>query len=148
MAWTTPPTFSDNAVLSAAQLNILSDDLAYLYGLLQAPQAAMTTLYANQHLASTNNAWKIRYRHRYLHFRVTVALNVCTDLNLFVNGTQYVIDTADRSQGYVYSGYVDVNSQGLTLGTVYNCYFTSTLSPEALSALLVEYLIQAEGTSL
>lgn len=146
MAWTTPPTFADNAILSATQLNILSDDLAYLYGLLQAPSPAITTLYANQNLAVTNNSWIIRYRHRYIHYRATVGLGTNDALALVVNGTTYNIDATTRAQGYIYSGYVDVNAQGLTLGNIYSCYFTNTLG--TISGLLVQYLIQAEGTSL
>jgi hypothetical protein len=151
MAWTTPPTFSDNAVLSAAQLNILSDDLAYLYGLLQAPQPAITTFFSNQNLTSSNNKYVFRYKHRYLHYRVTVADdgygdNTNTLLELWVNGTRLLQDTNTRPTGYVYSGYVDLNSLGLTLGTVYPAYWVSTLG--TLSELLIEYLIQAEGTSL
>lgn len=33
MAWTTPPTFTAGTVLTAANLNILSDDLSYLKGI-------------------------------------------------------------------------------------------------------------------
>lgn len=34
MAYTSPPTFSSGAVLTAAQAQILSDDITYLYGLI------------------------------------------------------------------------------------------------------------------
>ena len=102
MAWTTPPTFSDGAILSASQLNILSADLEYLYALLQAPQPASSTLYANRDLNSTNNSWR----------------------------------------------YIDVNAQGLTVGTIYNVYFTTALATQNISAILIQDLIMAEGTSL
>lgn len=148
MAWSTPATFVDANVLSATQLNVLGDDLAFLYGLLKAPQPAMAVHYANRDLTSANNAWKIRYRHRYIHYRALVVANTCNAISLWVNGTEYAIDATARGAPYTYSGYVDVNAQGLTEGTIYTCYFTTSLATQNTSAVIVEYLIQAEGTSL
>ena len=148
MAWTTPPTFVDGAILSAAQLNILSADLEYLYALLQAPQPASSTLYANRNLNSTNNSWRIRYKNRYLHYRATVAAGTVNAFGIVVNGTTYTISTTPQTIGAVYSSYVDVVSQGLTVGTVYNVYFTTSLATQNTSAILIQDLIMAEGTSL
>ena len=148
MAWTTPPTFTDGAILSAAQLNILSADLEYLYALLQAPQPAASTLYANRDLNSTNNSWRIRYKNRYLHYRATVVNGTVNAFGIVVNGTTYTISTTPQTIGAVYSSYVDVVSQGLTVGTVYNVYFTTSLATQNTSAILIQDLIMAEGTSL
>ena len=148
MAWTTPPTFTDGAILSAAQLNILSADLEYLYALLQAPQPASSTLYANRNLNSTNNSWRIRYKNRYLHYRATVVNGTVNAFGIVVNGTTYTISTTPQTIGAVYSSYVDVVSQGLTVGTVYNVYFTTSLATQNTSAILIQDLIMAEGTSL
>lgn len=148
MAWTTPPTFTDGNVLSASQLNILSEDLSFLYGIMKAPQVAFNSLYANKDLTSLNNSFRIRYYHRYIHYRISVVLNVCNNVHLYVNGTNYTLDTTARSAGYVYTGYVDVVAQGLTEGTIYTCYFTSGLATQNTSAILIEDLIQAEGTTL
>ena len=148
MAWTTPPTFSDSTILSAAQLNILSADLEYLYALLQAPQPASSTLLANRDLNSTNNSWRIRYKNRYLHYRATVAAGTINTFGIVVNGTSYSISATAQTIGYVYSGYVDVNAQGLTVGTIYNVYFTTALATQNISAILIQDLIMAEGTSL
>ena len=148
MAWTTPPTFADGAILSAAQLNILSADLEYLYALLQAPQPAASTLYANRDLNSTNNSWRIRYKNRYLHYRATVAAGTINTFGIVVNGTSYSISATAQTIGYVYSGYVDVNAQGLTVGTIYHVYFPTALATQNISAILIQDLIMAEGTSL
>jgi len=64
MAWQTPPTFTDTDVLSAAQLNIIRDDLEYLYGLSQSVNIAS--------VASRTDGINYRYiRHRlqYLHIQ-------------------------------------------------------------------------------
>ena len=44
MAWTTPPTFVDGAVASAANLNILSNDLEHLEGVAPGPNAPFQSL--------------------------------------------------------------------------------------------------------
>ena len=146
MAWQSVPTFSDGAILTATQMNILSGDLSHLYDLLQAATPAMATHYANQNLSSTNNAWKIRYRHRYLHYRVVLNSGTCTNVSLYVNGTGYTLDNTSRTATYTYSGYVDVNAQSLTAGTIYTCYFTTSMT--GIAALTVEYLIQAATTTI
>jgi hypothetical protein len=37
MPYTTPPTFVDGQIVSAAQLNILSDDIEFLNGVMAGP---------------------------------------------------------------------------------------------------------------
>lgn len=143
MAWSAPPTFADTNVLSATQLNVLSDDLAFLYGILQAPQATFPSHFFNQDLSITNNGWAFRYRHRYFHYRVRVTSNTIDSLHLFVNGTDYTIPGAPKSAGEYFTGYIDVNAQGLTVGSVYEFYFTTTGDSG-----IIEYVIQAEGTTL
>lgn len=57
MAWTTPPTFAAGTVLTAAQLNILSDDLTYLYGIAQGVtfSGAQVTRGANQSISTSTD---------------------------------------------------------------------------------------------
>lgn len=67
MAWSTPPTFSDTSVLSAAQLNTLSDDLEYLYGLSSAVNIPFLRDPAFQGGNNTTSYWQIRHRAQYLN---------------------------------------------------------------------------------
>ena len=70
--WQTPPTFTDADVLSAAQLNIIRDDLEFLKGLsgtvnipfAQIDQDLRTTL------ASNKSYYQIRHRAQYLNMYV------------------------------------------------------------------------------
>lgn len=146
--WTTPPTFSDGSALSASQLNILSQDLEYLYGIVQTAQPAFPSHFFNQDLTSSNNGWAIRYQHRYFHYKMKLLTNQNKNLHLFVNGTDYTLDSTTRSSPYTYSGYIDVNAQGLTVGNFYDIYFTCDLNPNATTYAIIEYVIQAETTSL
>jgi hypothetical protein len=70
MPYVTPPTFVDDAVLSAAQLNILSADVEYLYGLVQGSNIPFAANSKNGDLTS-DVKWIIRHRHQYLHVKVT-----------------------------------------------------------------------------
>jgi hypothetical protein len=146
MAWSTPPTFSDGSTLSATQLNTLSDDLSFLYGVLKAPQMTFPSHFFNRDLASDNNGWTIRYYHRYIHYRIRITSNSISSVKMYVNGTEYVISSTEQTVGHVYSSYVDVNAQGLTVGEFYTVYFVIDLG--GLSSAIVEYVIQSEATSL
>lgn len=144
MAWSSPPTFVDANVLSATQLNILSDNLAFLWGVLQAPQSTFPSHFFNQNLTVNNNGWAFRYRHRYFHYRVRITDGTIDELYIYINGVQYTISTTTESIGHVYSGYADVNAQGLTAGSVYTFYFVTINGASGI----VEYVIQSEGTTL
>ncbi len=63
MAYTPPPTFVDDNVLSASQLNILADDIEYLHGL-----AGQVNVPTPQLLLKDNaeHKWAVRHKHRYL----------------------------------------------------------------------------------
>lgn len=69
MAFTTPPTFSDGALLTASQLNILSDDLEHLYGIVQAPQVPFRKLNLNLQ-GSVSQYYYVRHRSKYLNLKI------------------------------------------------------------------------------
>ena len=113
MAWTTPPTFTTGNVLTATQLNILSDNLSYLYGVLQSPMHPFHVISISATDAA--NSFYFRYRKRYLHYKSHVFTgSTVHGCSLWVNGTKVFEDTNDRGSEYVYSGYVDLTS-GLSL---------------------------------
>lgn len=57
MAWTTPPTFTAGTVLTAANLNIVSDDLVYLKGITDGVtfSGVQVTRGANQSIATSTD---------------------------------------------------------------------------------------------
>jgi hypothetical protein len=110
MPFTTPPTFADAAILSAAQLNILSDDISWLFGLVGGPNLPFNSLASGiVNLSSSNNSWLLRHRHRYLHYLVRLTANDNNDLDLFYNGVRVYHDETDRAAQYTYTGYVDLH---------------------------------------
>lgn len=71
MSFTTPPTFSDDTVLSAAQLNILSSDIAYLEGLAGGVNVAFprqAELRGEGAFLGQGQFWRMRHRSTALHF--------------------------------------------------------------------------------
>lgn len=148
MAWTNPPTFSTGAVLTAAQLNILSDDVEFLYGKIQAVNVPFSCLVSASDLTSGNNGWRIIHRHRYLHYRMSIDGWNCFNVSIYVNGTQFVIDSTTRTN-WVWSGYLDLNPLSLTNGTQYEIYLVNNVDNTNLSARFkVEFLGESDSTTI
>jgi hypothetical protein len=64
MSYQPPPTFADDTVLSAAALNILSQNIEYLAGIVQGPNIPFP---ANElELQGISEYYRIRHQHRFL----------------------------------------------------------------------------------
>ena len=147
MAWTSPPTFVTGAVLSAAQLNILSDDVEYLYGIAQQVQIPFATLVTADDLSAANNGWRILYTHRYLHYRISIDGWNCTLMQIYANNALVFNDTVTRIN-YVWAGYVDLNSLGLTVGQWYTLHLVTNIDNTNHAAnFRVEFLGLSPGTA-
>ena len=141
MAWTTPPTFVDASPASAAQLNILSDDLEHLQGVAAGPNAPFQSyVFTNSGTAT----YHLRYRYRYLHYSYTVATDPGDDVNIKVNGTSVVHDGAPGEA--TVTSYVDLNALGLTAGSWYQVLFE--WAKDANSVCTLHYLVTANVTAL
>ena len=141
MTWTSPPTFVDGSVASATQLNILSDDLAHLYGVAAAPNAPFQSVVLTN---SGNTTYHIRYRYRYLHYKYIISADPGDDVKIRVNGT-VVFSDGVASQG-TYAGYVDLNGLGLTTGSWYPLLFEWQKTANSICTLW--YLLTANVTAL
>ena len=150
MPYTSPPTFADGNILTAAQLNTLSDDIEYLYGLgdvLNVPFSAK--LYAGGVNYQDQIKWKIRKRYRYLHYSFTlIAGTINPDLRLYYN-TNIIFTVTSPTQLAIlqtWSGFVDLNALSLTAGTWYDIYWYG--APSANCQSICNYLIESSGTTL
>lgn len=121
MPYTSPPTFTTGNVLSAANLNTLSDDVEYLYGAVQQTNAASYAYELGPGSGATEVAdkWRIRYKTNTLKYDIRVEQGTLDALRIKLNGTTVFNDGTDRSNPYTYAGTVDITSLGLTLGTWY-----------------------------
>ena len=70
MAYTPPPTFTDGQTASAAALNVLRDDIQWLYGIAQAPNPAMMIVRQEGAWFTGPAYFAIRHKHAYLRYRI------------------------------------------------------------------------------
>jgi hypothetical protein len=114
-SWTSPPTFVADSVLSAAQLNIISDDLEYLYGYVSGQNPCMASLV----LTVDGDAFGVvRHLQRYLH-----VVYLCQDdIKIYYDATEVFHDGAP--DGTINdSAIIDLNSFGFTVGQLYTVRF-------------------------
>lgn len=109
MAYQTPPTFTTGDVLSATQLNILSDDIEYLNGFAVSASPAMVSVHLDQ---DGDAFFMIRHTQRYLHFKYRGQDRI----RVYYDTTEvYSVDDTVGDQTVA----VDLNPFGLTLGQLY-----------------------------
>ncbi len=117
MPYVTPPTFSDDHNLSASQLNTLSGDVAYLWGIAQAANIPFARVALDLNYAPS--VYLVRHRVRYL----VVLLDVTVDtgwvhhvnVQVLYNGS--TIYDVDRTTGATLT--LDLDSLGLTNNNFY-----------------------------
>ena len=156
MAYETPPTFSSGAILQAAQLNVLSADIEYLYGIVQRvniPFSALVTTGVG--LTSANNLWYVGHQHRYLHYKwgIGAAGDGITRCRIWYNGVN-IYEAAGGVLGAGPTGqtsYIDLYGSpgGLTaptVGTAYAIYFETLIDNDTV--FTAYYLIESSLTSL
>lgn len=146
MAWTTPPTFVDGNLLSAAQLNVLSNDLAELYGMAQGPNTPFLSMVsAGVSLTASNNLWYMRYQLPYLHFKCRCVDFGIHSFEIYLNGVQRVSDPTDYAPSHTYQGYIALAGLGLTLGALYPIYVIASLY--SFAPFFVDGFIQSADTA-
>lgn len=132
MAWTTPPTFVDGAILSASQLNILSDDLEELHGAIAGsnpgqPSVALPT--------DGDVFYLIRHIHPYLHLKIVGRTRVYYDSTQVLNS---------GSEGVTATYAVNLTSYGLTVGAIY----TLRVNIEGSGTKMAVYAIESDQATL
>jgi hypothetical protein len=95
MPYTTPPTFVDTNVLSATQLNTLSDDIEWLYG----QAVSVNVPFVSPPWVDEPWSWTIRHKARYLNVYLSYNLPVIpgpfTEYKIFINYDGDLVSTTD-----------------------------------------------------
>jgi hypothetical protein len=127
MAWTTPPTFTAGAVLSAAQMNIISQDLQHLFDTI----GQVNTSFNQQDFAdgtTSEQTFEFNQLHRaqYFHWNISIGGGLHDELRISYNGTEIFTDLGARAGPYTWQGHVDLdaNPGGLTIGAFYTVVVT------------------------
>lgn len=129
MPYQTPPTFTTGAALSAAQLNILSDNQEYFYGFVVSQNPAMVAT----SIASNGDVLLIiRHTQRYLHVR----WEANTRCRIYYDAT-LVYDVSGA--GGVVDATIDLNPYSLVIGQLYTLKFALA----STTARIVYYAYEA-----
>ena len=143
MPYTTPPTFVNGQIVSAAQLNILSDDIEFLNGVIAGPNIAFQSITWDTN--SGEHTWYVRHRHQYLHFSYTISADPADDVKIYYGGVLIYQDGTPGEE--TVTTYRNLNSYGTwTAGTWYPIRFEYDKLNN--SVCTVHYLIQSASTAL
>lgn len=144
MPFTTPPTFMSGQILNASQLNILSEDIAYLWGIARGPNIPWPRVGGPSGVVGT---WLIRHRCRYLYAQIEWGKG--TDpggdfgLTITYNGVTIQADTLGA--GYNMENYqIDLNPQGLTVGNFYEIAITAYTNSYFGTYIYLNHLYEAD----
>ena len=111
MAYTSIPTLSDGAILSASYLNLLAANANYLGGLGALPNVAFRQIRTS---SAGSTFFHMRHRHRYL--KAYYESTNCDYIKIYYNGSQ-VMNDGDPDAAQTYS--IDLNALTLTVGNWY-----------------------------
>lgn len=149
MAYTTPPTFTTGAVLTAAQMNTLSDDIEYLYGITQGVNIPFSALVTKRDINQSENLWYMRHMHRYLHFKwgVNDVGEGLTGFSIHVNGVK--VHEVGVSTGEASYEDFTLEPGGLTeptIGDFYSIYIEAAFDQDTTFTLY--YFLESDKTTL
>lgn len=125
MPYISPPPFTPGAILTAAQLNILSDDIEYINSVTDYINVPFSTYtYGLLGIQNMEDAsWVIRHRHRYLHYYLVLDSGTITNtphvLHLDINWgagwrTGYSAGGVVGSPPNTVAGYVDLEGNDVS----------------------------------
>ena len=149
MAFIVPPTFADGDILTAAQLNILSDDLEYLYSLVAGANVPfLQHKWDGSPTEEPSRTYIFHRANRYLHYKIRLTGGETADFKIFVNGNQEYLDSTNRTSGYEWVGYIDLT--GITavpaVGDSYEVYANIEWATGGEAKL--DYLLESDETAL
>lgn len=150
MSFQTNPTFVDAAVLSASDLNILSDNTEFLHGLVSGVNTPFAKVEYTSDWDDTDTKWEMVHSAQYLHFKARLTMTDVTSFQIWVAGVKVYEDTTQRAAVYTYQGYVDLDASAasLTLGDPYEVYLAGTFTTSPPHKLIVDYLRESGSTTL
>ncbi len=153
MSWSTPPTFVDGTLPTDAELNIVRNDIAYLYELFTANGAiAFNGISSNVDLSADNNSFTFIHVHRWLHYHVELESGEIQDFIIVYNGVDVYEDATNRTAPYIYDGVIDLEDTGVisptpTIGEEYVAYFAIDFTA-GTNEVHVQYLIEHPEATL
>ena len=146
MAYQTPPTFSSGNVLTAAQLNIISENIEFFWSLVSGVNIPFTG--EKMTGSGTSRGWTGRRLGRYLHYKMRMVTGTSDQVDVDVDGTTEYTDSTDRAAPYTWSGYIDLNTttSNPDIGEFYE--ITVVFAFTSGNDFRVDYLIESDSVTL
>lgn len=158
MAWTSTPSFIPSSTLSSAQMNILSDNIEFLHGIVttvNAPFNAIRTV--GESLTESNNGFRLRKSAQYLLWRlelhsgetsnvIEIHIDDESDINNPVEVLNLNVDSGGESTPTVWDGAIDLDSEGISDGDFFKAWIKMTSSNQA--DFEIAYLFNSDNTTI
>jgi hypothetical protein len=140
---------ADGAVLSAATLNGINDNSAFLYSLVSGVNVPFTThSFTGSPSPEQSRPYVFRRQARYLHFRVDLTSNDTSDFDILIDGVSEYNDPTNRSAAYSYTGYIDLTGIGSppAVGDFYEV--VAEIDWDVGGTARVVYFLESDATAL
>lgn len=149
MPYTTNPTFSDGAILSAAALNTICDNIEYLHSLVAGITPAFTsdTITGSTGSLVTSRNYAVRYQARYLHVRARITSGESDRVAFLINEVEEYFDATNRTS-YQWDFTIDLTAITTppTLGDWLSVRFT--VDYDTGGNVVLDYILQSDQSSL
>lgn len=143
-----PPVFGSGDILSSANLNIISENLEFFWGLV----SGINIPFSGQTLSGSGNSrtWTFRHVARYLHYKIVLNGGTSDELYIRVNGNREYSDATNHGSVYTWQSYIDLNAitSPPTVGTFYDTYIEMAFAGGGGSDLQIIYLVESDAVSL
>lgn len=148
MAYVPLASKSDGDVLTAAYLNQLADNAAFLAGI----AAAVNIPFVGETTVAGGNftyKYRLRHTHRYLHYYIAQITSTSDNIDIYYDGGSIFNDGGDRTATYAWQSYVDLDSTpgGLVVGDFYEMYVDVTQKTGS-GVTRLYYLLESPNTTL
>ena len=145
MAWQTNPTFADGNVLSAAQLNILSENCEYLFSLVSGINVPFT---GDQITTGNTRGYTFTRQSRYLHYKARLTAGDSDGTSIKIDTYTEGGDSTNRASPYTWTEVIDLTTitSAPAVGDEYEVivYFT----PNPTGTFHLDYLIESDSATL
>lgn len=150
MPYTTNPTFSDGAILSAAALNTICDNIEYLHSLVSGVQAAFTSdvITGSTGELKTSRNYAVRYQARYLIVKARITSGESDVVQFLIDEVAEYTDSTNRTAPYTWEFSVDLTgiTTPPTLLDFLSCRFTCDF--DTGGNVVLDYIYQSDVSSL
>lgn len=145
MAYTTIPARADGDVLSASYLNILGDNIEFLYSIVSGINIPFT---GEQITTGNTRGYTFTRQGRYMHYKFRLTAGDSDEVVLRIDGNTEYNDATNRASPYTWTGYEDLTltTSNPAVGDEYEVIIQFT--PNPTGTLHLDYLIESDSTTL